>query len=101
MKNKIPNVVRIGPYDWEVELFESHAVHGITENHKFKILLEDNKNKLRTLETLVHEIKHAICTSYHIEITDEEEVVTRISAAWTQVYRDNPELVKFIGRCVK
>ena len=57
---------------------------------------------MQVLTTLLHEINHAIFNLYHIVNEDEEEdIVTVLGVAWAQVYRDNPELIKFITKSMK
>jgi hypothetical protein len=61
-----------------------------------------NDSDLAVLNTLIHEINHAIHWHYRLEsASEEEDMVCRQSSAWTQVYKDNPHLVKWILSIVK
>jgi len=49
------------------------------------------------VDTVLHEISHAIWWAYGLEDDDKEErVVATMASAWVQVYRDNPWLIDFI-----
>ena len=53
----------------------------------------------QNVDSLLHEIGHAIWWAYNIEESDPEERVVRTQAtAWTQVFRDNPQLLPWIQR---
>lgn len=59
-------------------------------------------DKYKILDTLMHEIYHAIWFSYGIYDDDKEErVVSALSTAMVQVLRDNPDLRNFINHCLK
>lgn len=50
------------------------------------------------VDTVLHEVTHAIYWAYVIEDKDEEErIVTTMARAWTQVWRDNPDLLGWLG----
>ena len=49
----------------------------------------------------MHEINHAIFWAYCIQNEDKEErVVSTMATAWTQIFRDNPKILRFIQTCV-
>ena len=54
-------------------------------------------HKSKFIDTLLHEINHAVFWVYGIETDDKEERLTATYAtAWTQIYRDNPWLLTLI-----
>ena len=54
--------------------------------------------KTEGLDTLMHEINHAIIWANSVSLSDEESIVSGITPGWTQVYRDNPWLLDWIKR---
>ena len=54
-------------------------------------------NPAKFIDSLLHEIGHTIFWTYGLEDEDKEERIVSIQAtAWTQIYRDNPWLLKLI-----
>jgi hypothetical protein len=50
------------------------------------------------VDTVLHEINHAIFWAYLLRDNDDEErTVATIATGWTQVFRDNPALLAWIG----
>lgn len=47
--------------------------------------------------TILHEILHAICNVYDLELENEERVVTRMANAIQQVMQDNPEIFMYLN----
>lgn len=60
-------------------------------------------SKAAFINALLHEITHAIFWTYNIdaEKDDEERITGFFSTAWTQIYRDNPWLLKLIAKMLK
>jgi len=53
-------------------------------------------------ETLVHEINHAIWHEYNLQDDDREErIVHGFGTGWTQVWIDNPDLIKYITKLTR
>ena len=51
------------------------------------------------VDTLIHEINHAAYAIGQLKKDDDEErVVSVFASVWTQIYRDNPHLLKFIQK---
>ena len=57
-----------------------------------------HKTKIMVVDTLMHEINHAIIWANAVSLSDEESIVSGITPGWTQVYRDNPWLLDWIKR---
>jgi hypothetical protein len=52
--------------------------------------------------TLLHEIHHAIWWAQNIKPRDgEERIVDSLSSGFAQVWRDNPELIAYLGAALK
>lgn len=56
-------------------------------------------NAEKFIDTLLHEIGHAIWWAYGMEEDDNEERIVRAFAtAWVQIYQDNPWLLELITK---
>jgi hypothetical protein len=101
----IPDKLRIGPYDITVEKLDSipdddGATLWGTYNHG-KLLIQITRsqpNLLFAVDTLFHEIYHAIYVNTGLGYgSSEEHVVSALASGMTQVYRDNPALVTWLN----
>lgn len=104
---KLPASVRVGPYDFRLEKWCSHAANGARSwgecsSCEFVIRIQDNiPRPEKALDTLLHEIGHALFWTYKLQDDDKEErVVSTMATAWTQIYRDNPWLIDWIGDAI-
>ena len=53
---------------------------------------------MKVLDTLLHELNHAVYWAYGMEDEDKEErIVGTMATAWAQIFRDNPEFVAWIA----
>jgi hypothetical protein len=106
--DKLPRNLRIGPYDWTVKLIADlkdetgEDVSGQCVCRDFVIELNTNKDihpfPLTALETVLHEIYHAIFSVAHFQKGDTEERICAVLASYdTQIRRDNPGLVAWIA----
>lgn len=56
----------------------------------------------KLVDTLLHEITHAIWWAYGLEDDDKEERIVRtMGAAWAQIWRDNPHLLGWLNEAAK
>lgn len=66
-----------------------------------RIRCDPNAGRIKLLDTLLHEILHGIWWAYGIHDNDgEERTVGTLSTALTQIFRDNPDLLRFIHESV-
>lgn len=99
--------LRVAHVDFEIQMWTTDtatalARYGECDNHKNIIKLDPDIKGFMLLETLIHEITHAIYWYYDIQDEDiEERVVSKLGVGWAQVYRDNPELIKLISKLSK
>lgn len=104
--SKLPNSVRVGAFDFRIEDWSPTAAHAERKFGDFcslqcLIRVDSSVNPMKVLDTLIHEINHAIYWAYCLEAQDNEErTVGTMSTAWVQVYRDNPDLIRFIESTV-
>lgn len=99
----LPTSVRVAAFDVTIEDWTPIASHaagrfGEFSNLEMLIRVDSSVNPMKVLDTLIHEINHAIYWAYGIEDEDKEErIVGTMATAWAQIYRDNPDLLRFIG----
>lgn len=104
---KLPTSLRIGPFDYTVGEFadlEANAINRYGDCNKVlhRIRVDTEHGPLQTMDTLLHEITHAILSEYIWNQNDDEErTVAVVATGFTQVYRDNPYLVEFIAHSIK
>jgi hypothetical protein len=94
----LPKRVRISAFDFTVEDWKPHSATASGRFGEFSCLeqvirVDTSVNKIKVLDTFLHEIFHAIYWAYGIEDGDNEErTVGMLATAMTQVLRDNPSL---------
>lgn len=67
------------------------------------ITLDSSLEEKQRLETLLHELGHAICHHFDLKIKGEEEerVVEVFAQGWLSLIHDNPGLLTYISRTLK
>lgn len=96
---QLPRCVRVGPYDYAITICKLPDIFGRFNSIDQTIEISDiNKTKIMAVDTLMHEINHAIIWANAVSLSDEESIVSGITPGWTQVYRDNPWLLDWIKR---
>ena len=93
-----PEILRIGPFDYRVKIVKKLKDWGEFSSRKCVIRLRSKMSPAWAIDTVKHEISHAIWHTYHLKRGDgEERIVTVMATGWTQVYRNNPKLLKWIA----
>ncbi len=76
-----------------------HENFGQCDHNKLTIAVQDYQLPVEEADTLFHEITHAIW--YQMGVghgpMEEEPIVHRLASGWTQVFLDNPELLKYFS----
>ena len=100
-----PSVLRVGPFDLAIKLVDKiddgndwgAYTHGIEIE-----LVKDQPNAAFALDTVWHEIEHAIYRTYGLDKKSSEEAhaVAR-ATAWPMVFRDNPEYANWFYRMIQ
>jgi hypothetical protein len=91
--------VLIGNHTITFEFTHMDDRHGDFCSKQLLIRLSDKLEGWGLIETLIHEISHAIYWSFSMSDDDEEERNVSVYATGiTQVIRDNPHLIKFIRK---
>ena len=84
---------------WERADVLPSAVAGLTDNRALTIAIDIAQHPVEELDTLLHELFHAIWFQMSMgEHPPEEEVIVRkFAGGLTQVLQDNPQLIKYIA----
>jgi hypothetical protein len=102
----LPSCIKVGGFDYKVyergDFVKTQGQFGQCDNDVGVILVGTDLTKAMQVNTLIHEIFHAIYYVYNIEEKDEEErVVNTFANGWHQVLSDNPSLVNYVKRMTK
>jgi hypothetical protein len=107
MVDALPDMIRIGPFDFAIEKMEtrdswSRGIYGQCSTILQTIaIVRHMPSRHKAVDTLLHEILHALWWERDIEDADKEErTVACLGTALTALYRDNPWLVGWIKRGV-
>ncbi len=108
MINKLAKSVRVGPFDFPItiesenwRIANSRAGEFSSVEMCIRIAM-GYAMPMRLCDTVLHEVGHAIWWVYGLRNdTKEEEVVSLLATAWTQVFRDNPWLLTWIAEATK
>jgi hypothetical protein len=103
----LPTRIRVGyriyvVYPMSYADMERLERHGETNKRRAEIYVCNQDAPLVVLDTLLHEINHAIWNEYNLsESEDEEKAVHMLSSGMVQVLHDNPKLVKVCLKLLK
>ena len=93
----LPQRIRITRRDYRLRLVDDHfdaGKRGLCDTNARTITLNGSADdEPLAADTVLHEILHALCWHYHLDLGDaEERVVTCLATGLAQVMSDNPEL---------
>ena len=94
-------VVKVGGMDINiVRVPLNEEIFGDFSYINSRIRIEEKLVGAVLVDTVLHEINHAIWAIGNLKTEKEEEerVVAVMASYWTQIFRDNPELIKWINR---
>lgn len=112
----LPDRVKVGPYSYrfsvEDEVWsdpcgedegERHRLYGQFRSFDQVIRVQrDYECAGQAIDTVTHELLHAIWWAYHLgRKLPEEPAVTNIATGWTALLIDNPELDRWFTRAFK
>jgi hypothetical protein len=87
---------------WTRDDVDATGSHGQCDSTKGIISVCVDDEPLRVLDTLLHEILHAIWAEYGLgENEPEERAVSVLATGFTQVMHDNPQLQREIAKLHK
>ena len=99
-----PKTVKVKNNEYKIvsktrEWKEENGAYGMIHFDKNLIEIANSQSKQNLVDTVLHEILHAIVEEYKIKFTHhkvEERIVTHISQGLTAVFKDNPNLIEWI-----
>lgn len=99
----LPSHIRVGISDYEIVIVRPSENWGrCSTTGNWIELGEDQGSGVRAVETLIHEITHAIYHAYVVKDGDDEErTVTTLARGWAQVYYDNPDLLRWMAKVIE
>lgn len=104
----LPPSLRIGPYDIKVTVKDipldddGNTTFGLYSTVKLSIELhQDVPHPLHAADTFLHEILHGLYGHAGLgAMSSEEQVCTALATGLVQVFRDNPEALKWLTKAV-
>jgi hypothetical protein len=105
--SKLPEKVKVAGYDfnivdWPPIQAEATGRYGECSAQELEIRIRTDKQMSHTVNTFIHEVSHAIYWVYGIRDEDaEERIVEMMGNGWAQVYRDNPDVLRFLNEAFK
>ena len=100
----LPSSIRVGPFDFKIERWTAIECADNRRWGECSCLMQTIRiqrsmpSATKAVDTFLHEVLHAIYFAWGIEDEDKEErTVAAIATAWTQIFRDNPWLIRWIG----
>ena len=94
-------IVKIGGMDVEVYLIPGdNEVFGDFTYLNNRIRIDKGLKKGALVDTLIHEINHAVFAIGRLKSKEEKEerICSVMASVWTQIFRDNPHLMRFIQK---
>ncbi len=104
---KLPSKIKVAAFTIDIVNWQHHSAAAQGSFGEFSCLenvirVDRSTNRFKLVDTLIHEINHAIYWAYGLEDEDKEErIVGTFATAWTQIYRDNPDILDFLQSAVK
>jgi len=98
-----PETIRVGPYDIQVDVWTQQQASAAAKFGEFSALeltmrVDGSMPHWKIVDSLLHELGHAIWWAYSLQQDDDEErIVATMALAWTQMYRDTPALVAWLA----
>lgn len=103
----LPSTIRIGAFDWKIDLWDANQAAGqqrwgeaSTTEMRISVL-GDMPSPRRALDVFMHEVSHAILTTFHVdsENVSIESVCCAFGSGLTMLFRDNPWLPGWLEAC--
>lgn len=94
----IPEVIRIGGVDYSIIYKENlntggQLALGFCDFDNAKIELASNlQGEQGIKQTFIHEILHAICNHFELELNSDEDSIDKLAKGLYMVIKDNPDL---------
>lgn len=99
-----PSSVRVAWRDYSIVYMDSRksgavSFYGEADHQMTEIQIGSTFGSRLAASVLLHEIMHCICKTWAIPTPDDEEaIVTAFQHGLSTVWRDNPEVMAWIGK---
>lgn len=104
---ELPNTIRVGAYTFGIEIWNRHESLGAqrygecSSTEQMIRVQDDFATVCKAVDTVLHEITHAIWWASGIQDDDKEErTVNALGSGWLQVYRDNSWLLPWLQKAL-
>ena len=103
----LPPSVRVAAFDIKIEPWSGHdsddqGKFGLFSARQQTVWVDSTLKPQKLLDTVLHELGHAIYWAYGIDDEDKEErIVGTFATAWAQILRDNPCYHEWLGHIVR
>lgn len=101
---KLPSSVRVGPYDIRILIADTLQMTASARWGEFSSIEQAIRvdvgiaTNAKAVDTVIHELLHAIWWAYQIRDDDKEErTVSMIALGWLALLRDNPDLLQWLN----
>ena len=94
-------IVKVGGMDINiVRVSLNEEIFGDFSYINSRIRIEESLKGAVLVDTVLHEINHSVWAIGNLKTEKEEEerAVSVMASYWTQIFRDNPELIRWINR---
>jgi len=99
----LPEKVKVAGYNIAIKDWPPHAAsasrrYGEFSANEMEIRIDMSMHSEKVLDVFLHELYHAVFWVYGIRDEDKEErICDQLSAGMSQVYIDNPDILRFIN----
>lgn len=93
-----PTIVRILGRDYSIDYELDNGDLGSCDTNANEIEIMEGLPPVEERDTVLHEILHGVWALMGIDYPKiEETIVNRLATGLTQVFQDNPELMKYLS----
>jgi len=100
---QLPDKIKVGPYTFDIAE-RTEAWHRQTGDYGSMVfedlqinIVTSHRPRALVVDTLIHEIFHAIWEAGHLtDKDDEEKIVATLATWWLLTWNENEELQKFV-----
>lgn len=105
--NQLPDTIRVGHRDFTIKKMSPAWASDTGDSGEFcgaqeEIRIQANMpSRHYAVEVVLHEVAHAIFDMFGLDADSDEKIteeraIHAMGCGWTQVFRDNPELLEWI-----
>ena len=93
----VPRRVRLGYQTIPIEIMPIEGANGVYHSHpQTKIIIHPDQPPRQELNSVLHELLHAVWDHFNLPQEDEEKCVTAMANGITELFVRNPKLREFV-----